>query len=114
MHVYQTFSLIAPEEYKFSPYGHVEPVTETRCPTEKLVVLMDGKLPLKGTEGRRPSPLWSGTKGKGAVEDGDNEEIFVWQQDKLRLPDETRLRPTSLPGCVSLLRLKDGMVTVSA
>jgi hypothetical protein len=60
-----------------------------------LPVITDGKVPVKG--GPHPPALWS-TLGKDADASMDEELMFVWQQDKLRLPDETKLRPTSLPG----------------
>jgi hypothetical protein len=105
IHINQTFSLISPDEYQFSACGYDESATETRCPTEKLVVFLDGKVPAKGVKGasakdakdRTTAPLWAGRQ-QSDISAKDDEEVFVWQQDKLRLPDETKLRPTSLPG----------------
>lgn len=60
---------------------------------------MDGKVPAKGVKRRTASPLWVGSTSEGDMVKEDA-EMFIWQQDKLRLPDETKLRPTSLPGYV--------------
>lgn len=86
-----------PDEYQFSTSGYDALVPETRCPTEKLAVHIDGKVPSKGVKQRTAAPLWAGRRRDESTVKND-EEIFVWQQDKLRLPDETKLRPTSLPG----------------
>ncbi|KAJ9095216.1 hypothetical protein QFC20_006693 [Naganishia adeliensis] len=103
IHVNQTFSLISPDEYQFSTSGYDELASETRCPTEKLVVFMDGKVPAKGVKRRTASALWVGSTSEGDMVKEDA-EMFIWQQDKLRLPDETKLRPTSLSGTSTPLR----------
>lgn len=103
IHVNQTFISIPPEKFQFNLYGYNESdegPAQVRGPTEVLPVITDGKVPAKG--GPCPTPLWS-LPGKGVDEPSDEVSMFVWQQDKLRLADETKLRPTSLPGCVSSL-----------
>jgi hypothetical protein len=98
IHVNQTFFTTPPEKFEFSLHGHdgaENSKEEVRCPTEVLPVITDGKVPLKGNP-QHSAPLWDSPQVQGGQ---DGEAMFVWQQDKLRLPDETKLRPTSLPGC---------------
>ncbi|GHJ89169.1 hypothetical protein NliqN6_5571 [Naganishia liquefaciens] len=106
IHVHQTFISIPPEKFQFNLYGYnelEEGPAQVRCPVEVLPVITDGKVPVKG--GPHPPALWS-TLGKSADASMDEELMFVWQQDKLRLPDETKLRPTSLPGTSTPLRVE--------
>jgi hypothetical protein len=92
----QTFYVTPPEEYRFNPSGQEQynPV-ETKCPTEKIPLFTDGSIPIDRRPRRGTAALWEGPQ-RG--QDRDAVGIYIWQQDKVRISDESKTRPTTVVG----------------
>lgn len=91
LHLHQIIHLTSPEEYRFNPNGQetFNP-SETTCPTEKILIHADGVIPGERRPRRGTQALWeSGKEGK---------ETFVWHQDKVRISDESKTRPSTVVG----------------
>jgi hypothetical protein len=91
MHLHQIIHLTRPKEYRFNPNGQeaFNPA-ETTCPPEKIPTHTDGVIPGERRPRRGTQALWEGRGSEG--------KTFVWQQEKVRIADESKARPSTVVG----------------
>lgn len=87
----QSIHLTRPSEYRFNPNGQetFNPA-ETTSPAEKILIHADGVIPGERRPRRGTQALWEGREKEGRT--------FVWQQEKVRLADESKARPSTVVG----------------
>jgi hypothetical protein len=96
LQLHQIFHITPPEEYRFNPSGQEQyNPSETRCTPEKIPIFQDGTIPMERKPRKGTPALWTGPK-KGQMKESVG--AFVWQQQKLRIPDETKTRPSTVVG----------------
>ncbi|KAJ9116306.1 hypothetical protein QFC22_004746 [Naganishia vaughanmartiniae] len=104
LQLHQTFHITPPEEYRFNPSGQEQyNPSETRCTPEKIPIFQDGTIPMERKPRKGTRALWTGPK-KGEMKDSVG--AFVWQQQKLRIPDESKTRPSTVVGTSTLMRVQ--------
>ncbi|KAJ9092941.1 hypothetical protein QFC19_008539 [Naganishia cerealis] len=104
LQLHQIFHITPPEEYRFNPNGQEQfNPSEKRCPPEKIPIFQDGMIPGERKPRKGTQALWHGPK---KAEIKDSVGAFVWQQEKLRIPDESKTRPSTVVGTSTLMRVQ--------
>lgn len=92
LHLHQIIHLTRPEEYRFNPNGQeLFNPAETRCSPDKIPLFVDGSIPGERKPMRGTPALWEASGGDGTG-------TYIWQQDKVRISDESKTRPSTVVG----------------
>jgi hypothetical protein len=97
--IVQTYSAVPIEDYKIGVYDPEEYV----YPSDMSVLHSAGEKPATNRPGKNASTLWQGScsgisKGTITSEPLANNECYMWETEKIRLPVAAHIRPSTCDG----------------
>ncbi|KAJ9102827.1 hypothetical protein QFC20_004934 [Naganishia adeliensis] len=99
----QSYSVIPFDEFRSGQYDP----DDHQYPSETFVQYVEGNKPASNRPGKEEPTLWRGSANRReTLENGDGKNSYVWEAERVRLPDESTIRPTTLAGTKTPIRVK--------
>jgi hypothetical protein len=100
LHIVQTYSAVPIEEYKMGVYDP----EEYMYPSDTFVLHKVGEKPLTNRPGKGIPTLWTGSSGMSngqvMLKPPGEENRYIWETEKIRLPVASNVRPSTCDGYV--------------